>query len=113
MTRYTPMETAIVRQLAAALLARGLPVKSLRIFGSRARGHSSEGSDLDIAVELESAPDPRLSREVMDAGRRVSIPAGAHHLGLRVQSVPFFQGEETGYLTRAIAQDAETVWTRT
>ena len=72
MARYTPMETQLVRDLAALLLVRGLPVKSLRIFGSRARGHSSEHSDLDIAVELDSAPEPP-DESGGDGGRQAAL----------------------------------------
>jgi predicted nucleotidyltransferase len=59
MASYTAMEMRIVRQLASLLVDAGVPVRSLKIFGSRARGHSSARSDLDIAVELDSAPVPR------------------------------------------------------
>lgn len=110
---YTPMESRLIRQLAHALLEAGVPVKSLKIFGSRARGLSSARSDLDIAVDLNSPPDPSLSQQVMDLGRQLSLLEEGGGFGLRVQTVPFFEGEENSYLARTIAHEAETVWTRT
>lgn len=113
MTAYTPMEKEIIRRLAAELVGAGIPARILRIFGSRARGDSDEQSDLDIAVELDSPPDPALTRRVMQLGRALSLPPAAGVPGLRVQVVPFFEGEDRTPLARAIAGDAETVWNRT
>ncbi len=113
MGTYSPMETEIIRRLAAELLWAGIPVRALRVFGSRARGHSSEQSDLDIAVELDAPPNPALTRRVMQLGRALSLPPEAGIPGLRVQVVPFFEGEDRTPLARAIAQEAETLWTRT
>jgi predicted nucleotidyltransferase len=45
------MEIAIIRRLAAELVEAGIPVRQLRVFGSRARGHSHAQSDLDMAFE--------------------------------------------------------------
>ena len=113
MSRYSPMEDQIIRRLTASLVVGQVPVRSIRIFGSRARGHSNEGSDLDIVVELASPPDSALSRRVMELGRALSVVSDDGGWGLRVQAVPLFEGEEQGPLARAIARDAETVWTRT
>jgi hypothetical protein len=49
----------------------------------------------------------------MTLGQRVCVPDDDAGYGLRVQVVPFFEGEEGLYLTRTIEHDAETVWTRT
>ena len=113
MGTYSPMETEIIRRLAAELLRAGIPVRVLRVFGSRARGHSTEQSDLDIAVALDSPPDPALTRRVMQLGRALSLPPEVRIPGLRVQVVPFFEGEEMTPLAWAIAHEAETLWTRT
>ena len=113
MSTYTPLETDIIRRLAEALVEAGIPACSLRVFGSRARGHSDEHSDLDIAVALRAPPDPMLTRRILDLGRALSVPPEPGAPGLRVQTVPFFEGEEWSPLARAIAPDAETVWTRT
>ena len=106
------MEAKVINQLTEAMLEAGTPVMAVKIFGSRAGGHSSARSDLDIAVELDSARDPHLSRQVIELGRHLSILDEGSGFGLRVQAVPFFQGEQNGYLARAIADEAETVWTR-
>jgi predicted nucleotidyltransferase len=111
MSPLTPLETQIVTQLARTLIGAGVPVTALRVFGSRARGHSDEHSDLDVAVILASPPDPSLTRQVLDLGHALSIETDGQ--GLRVQTVPFFAGEELGPLARTIAAEARTVWTRT
>lgn len=113
MSTYTPMEIAIIRRLAAELVEAGIPVRHLRVFGSRARGHSDEQSDLDIAVELEVPPDKALTRRIRELGRGLSIQPEAGAPGLRVQIVPLFEGEDATPLARTIAHEAETVWTRT
>ena len=103
----------IVRELARELVEAGLPVTALRIFGSRARAHSSAGSDLDIAVELDAGRDRDIERRVRELAEGLSIPNDESGFGLRVQLIPFFRGEDALYLARAILPDAETVWTRT
>lgn len=111
MSLLSPLEIQLVRRLARALVEAGVPVTALRVFGSRARGHSDEHSDLDLAVILASPPDPKLTRRVLDHGHAISVETDGQ--GLRVQAVPFFAGEESGPLARAIAAEARTVWTRT
>ena len=111
MSLLTPLETQIVTQLAHALVGAGVPVTALRVFGSRARGHSNEHSDLDFG------------RRPRQPARPQPVPAGAgpwprpldrgNGQRLRVQAVPFFSGEESGPLARTIAAEARTVWTRT
>jgi hypothetical protein len=98
-------------QLARTLVGAGVPVTALRVFGSRARGHSDEHSDLDLAVVLAGPPDPSLTRQVLGLGHALSIKANGQRL--HVQAVPFFCGEESGPLAHTIAPEARTLWTRT
>ncbi len=45
---YTPAERRIFQRLIEAHKAARLPVRALQVFGSRARVHSDEDSDLEI-----------------------------------------------------------------
>jgi predicted nucleotidyltransferase len=107
------METLILEALAQELLEAGVPVVALKAFGSRARHRSTEHSDLDVAVVLDAVPDRRMYRQVAETADRLSLLDAQTGYGLRVQAVPLFRGDEDGYLARAIAREAETVWTRT
>lgn len=41
-----------------------------------------------------------MSRQVVELGRDLSITDEDSGFGLRVQAVPFFRGEQNGYLAR-------------
>jgi len=60
-------------------------VLALRVFGSRARGHSGARSDLDIAVVLNAAPDNQLGQAL--APLAGDTTPGAFHRGRRVVSL--------------------------
>ncbi len=115
MFRLTPLEKQVVHQVAEAVVREHLPVVELKVFGSRARGHSNEHSDLDIAVVLDGEPDRDAGLRVADIANRVSQALGEDeaHYPLRIQLVPLFHGDEQGYLARTIAHEAVTVWTKT
>jgi hypothetical protein len=85
----------------------------VRVFGSRARGHSNEHSDLDLAVLLDTASDAGMARRVAAEAGALGETDEYSGLHFRVQAVPLFRGELAGGFARAIAADARTVWTRT
>lgn len=113
MRAYTPLEHRIFQRLADEIRTAGLPVSALRVFGSRARGHSRADSDLDIAVVVDSDRDPALERRIQALGEHLSVDDEDSGHRLRVQTVPFFRGDAAGFLARTIARDLDTVWTRT
>lgn len=113
MQRYSPLEARILESLARDLVASGVPLVALKVFGSRARQHSTERSDLDVAVVVAAVPDREVYRRVAQAAGRLSVLDDETGYGVRVQAVPLFRGDEEGYLARAIAPEADTVWTRT
>lgn len=52
----------IAERMKAMMLERGLPVKEVIVFGSRARGDFQEDSDLDLLIVVE-----RRDRQIRDA----------------------------------------------
>jgi predicted nucleotidyltransferase len=111
--KYSPAECQIFDRLAAALRADGVPVRSLRVFGSRARGRSDAHSDLDIAVLLDGASNRAMAKRIAAVALDLSRFDETTGLGIRVQAVPMFRGDEQGFFARTIARDADTVWTTT
>ena len=64
--RVSPGERAALDRFLGLLLARAAPasIAWVRVFGSRARGQSGEGSDLDIAVQATYGADTARLRAV-------------------------------------------------
>lgn len=113
MRPYTPLEHSIFQRMAEEIRTAGLPVSALRVFGSRARGHSSAESDLDIAVVVDSDRNPGLERRILALGEQFSQEDEDSGRRLRVQTVPLFRDDMAGFLARTIARDLDTVWTKT
>lgn len=108
--RYSPLEQGIFREVVGAL--SDLPLRELAVFGSRARGRSHEGSDLDLLVRLDMTPSRKVQRRLSALARELSVEDADGH-GLRVQLVPQFRGDEAGYLVQTIAGERDPVWTPT
>lgn len=49
----TEKDLQIARTLKERIVAAGVPLVDLRVFGSRARGDADEDSDMDVFVEVE------------------------------------------------------------
>ena len=86
----------IVSVLRAALpdLRSGWPIRSLALFGSRARADATEGSDLDVLVEFDQ-PIPLSSFLALEerlasiTGLRIDLVTAAAlkpHIGRRVRA---------------------------
>jgi hypothetical protein len=105
-THLTPLERERLSRLISRLAADERVVR-IRLFGSRARGRSHPGSDLDIAVDVAS-PRTRevegwLAREAMDADE-LSPPS--------LQVVGMFAGQPPSRLDHALAREGLLLWTR-
>jgi predicted nucleotidyltransferase len=55
------MSLAELKEVLAGPCSR-YPVKSLKVFGSVARGDAGEGSDLDLLVQFEEMPPAEYAR---------------------------------------------------
>jgi uncharacterized protein len=73
-SNLSPNESAALRNLKAAL-ARDFPLVELRLFGSKARGDSSQESDIDVLVVLEDY-DWDTKMAVVDLCTDISINHG-------------------------------------
>jgi predicted nucleotidyltransferase len=109
--RYSPLEHAIVARVVDAL--SDLPVRSVGVFGSRARGHSHAGSDLDIAVRIEMGRSRQVERRLCALAESLSVQDAASAHGVRVQIVPLFESDTGGFLERTISSELDPLWTRT
>jgi hypothetical protein len=108
--RLSPTETALLRDFVERLRA-ALPseaIDGVYLFGSRARGHSHETSDLDVAVEFTDAADAARFRYVVaDCAHDAMWERDALELGLAAVALP--PGPRTG-LRDAIARDGIDLW---
>ncbi len=106
----SPAEEALLRDFVTRLLvaAPDGAIAAIRVFGSRARGESHERSDLDVAVELTGAADPRQLRDLTaDAAFDAAEARDAHELGLAAVVLP--PAPRTG-LRAAIDRDGIDLW---
>jgi hypothetical protein len=108
----TPAEDRLIDRFLDLLVQR-LPAGALRgvvLFGSRARGHSGEDSDIDVAVEVAPDVAPLAARRaVTDAAHEAMAEGDGFALGLSPVVVPAGQG---GGLGAALARDGERLWPR-
>ena len=109
--RYSPLERAILAQVVEAL--RDLPLRSVAVFGSRARGHSNAGSDLDIAVRLEMGRSREVEQRLYALAEAVSMEDEDPAYAVKVQIVPLFTSDVGGYFERTISAELDPIWTRT
>jgi predicted nucleotidyltransferase len=113
MTRFlTPAEDRLIARFLD-LLAQRLPegaLRSVTLFGSRARGASHEASDIDVAVEVvPEVAALEARRAVADAAHDAMAERDAFALALSPVVVPAGQG---GALGAALARDGERLWPR-
>lgn len=106
----SPSEHLLLDRFAARLVDLAGPgaVADIRVFGSRARGSSGPGSDLDVAVwPVPGADRVRLRRLARDAAEDAMEALGL--AGLRLSPVVMPEGGTTP-LDRAVAEEGIAVW---
>lgn len=108
----TPAERRLVDRFVETLRQR-LPdgaLRSVTLFGSRARGASREASDIDVAIEVAPEVAPLSARRAAaDAAHDAMAEADAYALGLSPVVVPAGQG---GALGAALARDGQRLYPR-
>lgn len=107
--RLSPSEERLLEEFRRRLLAAAPgQVASIRVFGSRARGASHEGSDLDVAVEPGPGVEPNALRHLaVEVAWDAMEALGLEALMLTPTVVPMVDG---GGLAEAIAREGITLW---
>ena len=68
-----PFELEIIKKLRKAIEQK-VPVKELRVFGSRARGDALESSDLDVLVVVDQI-NRTTEKHIIDCAWNVGFPS--------------------------------------
>jgi predicted nucleotidyltransferase len=79
-SRIDPVTREALRSFKAILTAKyGAHLRSLYLFGSRARGDHRPDSDMDIAVFLDEAPDPVGEQfDLIERGYDIMLDTGVN-----------------------------------
>ena len=113
MTRspLTPLEASIVDRVARQAKAQPA-ADAVWVFGSRARGASTEDSDLDVAVEFSSAESAGL-RDWLDRVRRDAESAVVDQWPGFVNLVGLYSAEPDPRLAERVHSEGLVLWRRT
>lgn len=106
----TPLEASIVARIAQEAGAQPAAA-AVWLFGSRARGASTEFSDLDVAVEFSSAETPAMRAWLDQVRRDAEAPVADQWPGF-VNLVGLFAGDVDGRLARRVHEDGLILWQR-
>lgn len=106
----TPLETSIVDRIA--LRAGAHPAAAaVWLFGSRARGASTEFSDLDIAIEFSSAETPAMRAWLERVRHAAEAPVADQWPGF-VNLLGLYAGDADERLARRVRSEGLMVWRR-
>lgn len=106
----TPLEASIASRLASEAGAQPAAT-AVWLFGSRARGASTEDSDLDVAVEF-SAPETSALRDWLERVRRALEEPIADQCPGFVDLVGLYADDVDARLTRHIREEGVILWQR-
>ena len=107
----TPGEQDVLRRFCLGL--RRLPEmpSKLAVFGSRAKGHSGERSDLDLAVFMDSPRSPAVENAIARLAFSAQAPYREGSFGIFLNPVVLF-GDDPPGLPELVRRDLETIWKR-
>lgn len=106
----TPLEASIVARIAQDAGAQPAAA-AVWLFGSRARGASTEFSDLDNAVEFSSAETPAMRAWLEQVRRDVEAPVAEQWPGF-VNLLGLFAGDVDARLVRRVHEEGLILWQR-
>jgi hypothetical protein len=107
----TDLERPLLTALVARLAAASARIRSIVLFGSRARGRSTVESDLDVAVLVAGRCDPKLEDQIVAiaADEQWRAPFDG---ALRLSPLVIFSGERAGSIRRTLDREGIALWTR-
>lgn len=109
----SPGEQDVLRRFCAGLRRLPVPPLKVAVFGSRVRGGSDEGSDLDAAVYLQGARRHELESALSAIALKARKPYASGGFGIFLRPVALYAGERpASALAGMVARDGEVVWTR-
>jgi len=106
----TPLEASIIARIARKAGAQPA-VTAVWVFGSRARGASTEYSDLDVAVEFSSEETPALRAWLEQVRRAAEAPVADQWPGF-VDLVGLYAADVDSRLARRVHLEGEALWQR-
>lgn len=113
-TLLTPGERQVLEDFLsrAMRLPKARRIKTITLFGSRARGGSHEGSDLDVTMFCDGFRDRELERQILDAAIEAMYELDA--MEIRLHPVVLFEGESrhSAMLRRNIDREGIVLWQR-
>lgn len=107
----TPLEESIVARIAQATGAQPAAT-AVWLFGSRARGESTEFSDLDVAVEFSSAETMAMRAWLEQVRHDAETPVADQWPGF-VNLVGLYAGDVDSRLARRVHSEGLVLWQRT
>jgi hypothetical protein len=107
----TPLEASIIDHIAREAGAQPAAT-AVWLFGSRARGASTEDSDLDVAVELSTAETPALRAWLERVRREAEAPVADQWPGF-VNLVGLYAADVDSRLAQRIHSEGLALWQRT
>ena len=110
-TCLTPGEQDVLRRFCAGLAQFGKLARKAAVFGSRARGRSHAGSDLDVAVFIAGEPSAEVERALAGLALRAQAPYRDGAYGIYLKPVALFQSGPRAFV-ESIKPEMELVWTR-
>jgi predicted nucleotidyltransferase len=106
----TPLEESIIARIARE--ARAQPAATaVWVFGSRARGASTEFSDLDVAVEFSSVETPAMRACIERVRHDAETPVADQWPGF-VDLVGLYAGDVDARLARRVRSEGLVLWRR-
>lgn len=106
----TPLEASIVEFIVGESAAHPAAV-AVWLFGSRARGASTENSDLDVAVEFSAPEAPALRAWLERVRTAAEVPVADQWPGF-VNLIGLYADDADQRLARRVRADGIALWKR-